>query len=297
MIRTTTCLILLTNPAYAWAEAQAGKGAEPWWLPSLVTFSGFIIAALVILYQLRRQHANQLAQQAENDRATLRLQIYQEMTAQLTKAVEMTNSASLYATTSYTHSVIFRKQVDMGMDPPPIAERALCFMERHAAASGEVVNVIYLIEKYMIVHPNMDIFRVAFSAAIHDANESSKAMFDFMLCHFPSDSYPTSPVPALNVKTLSDVELDELDTLAANYQGNMLNLGCYLDDMRREIQSVLLGGLFSNTLPSRVPTDPTLKVISLDSTHVDELRSYFYHHTAWGKGVAALRAEVEHELQ
>jgi hypothetical protein len=83
----------------------------------------------MIVYQLGRQHANETARQAEDFKGQLRLQIYQEFSTRLATASDALGSVGVYAMTSHTHSVIYRKQVIQGSNPAPISDRALRLLD------------------------------------------------------------------------------------------------------------------------------------------------------------------------
>ena len=75
-----------------------------------------------------------------------------------------------------------------------------------------------------------------------------------------------------------------------------MDLGCYLDDMRTELQTLFLSNLFPNAIPRRRPSDPSKKVLSLHPSSVKSLRQHFLKNTAWGKKSVATQLEVHNEF-
>ncbi len=263
------------------ATTAAINETGPWWIGHLVTFLGIVVAASMIVFQLGRQHQNELNRQNENFKGQLKLQIYQEFSQRLASASEAVGIAGLYAMGSHTHSVIYAKQISQGMTPSPVAERALLLLDKQRVASDEAVGVSFLFEKYQVVHPDFDIFLTAISAASHDLGVAFRALFDFMLIHFPVDARASADVD--NVKVLKATELEDLHALASEYQRASMALDCYLSDMRVELQKLLLGHLFEAVVPRRRPADPSVKVVTLEPANVKSLRQHFLKNTAWGK--------------
>ena len=288
------CILLFTFGAVAAESSPADQG--PWWLGHVVTFAGIVVAALMIVYQLGRQHANETERQAENFKGQLRLQIYQEFDARLAAAADTAGAAAMYAMTSHTHTAIFGKQVAKGINPSPIPDRALHFIDRNAAATGAAIEVVFLVEKYYIVHPDLDIFRTAISSALHDVNLAFHNLFNFMLTHFPVDATTPSCTQVQNVKVFSEFEMHELHRFAGAYQNATMDLDCYLMDMRVELQTLLLGHLFPNTVPRRRPADPSKKVISLHPAQVKSLRQYFLKNTDWGRNAVRKLLDTHREF-
>ena len=276
--------------------ADSLADAGPSWLGHLVTFLGIIVAAAMIIYQLGQQHKNETARLNENFKGQLKLQIYQDFSQRLTTASDAAGAAGFYATTSHTHSVIFTKQVAQGLNPQPIVDRALQLLDKNSLAANEATEVVFLVEKYYIVHPDLDIFRTAICSAVHDLHAAFHVLFDFMLSHFPVDAHEPSGATIGNVKALAEAELATLHQLTSAYQDAAMDLDCYLMDMRVELQTLLLGHLFANTVPRRRPSDPSKRVITLDPAGIKSLRQHFLKNTDWGKRAVASQLEVHRDF-
>lgn len=277
------------------AEASA-MDQGPWWLGPLVTIIAAVIGASAIIWQLGRQHKNESERQVEHFKSQLKLQVYQEFAVRLAQASDSNQSAAMYAFTAPVHVEIFESQSNGGLTPAPITDRALRFLELNSAAANEVVETVFLLEKYFIVHPDLDIFRLALSSAAYEINESFHPLFQFMLSHFPMDVLTQGGTKIENVKLLSPDQRADLKKLSDRYYDAVVDVGCYLDDIRTELQTLLLGNLFPNTIPRRRPADPSKKVLSLEPNAVKSLRQHFLKNTAWGKRSVATQLEVHHEF-
>jgi hypothetical protein len=249
----------------------------------LATIVAAVIAALMIIVQLGRQHSNELKRQEKATRSQLKLEIYQEISKVMTSANDALIEAGGMARSMPLRASSYASQKALGWDIPPITDRAVVYSKVHYDATDEMVSVIFQLEKYLIVCPDLDIFRTAFACGMHDLERGQRALFDFMVKHLPMDD-PTSPgIPIRNVKSLDSTQLQELDGLAAGYANATMDLTCYLGDLRTELQMLLLGDLFpANIVPRRQPPDPTVKVITLDPASIKILRHGF-DETEWGR--------------
>ena len=250
----------------------------------------------MIVFQLGRQHKNETDRQTQNFKGQLRLQVYQEFSSRLSAASDAVGSAAMYAFTGPMHATLYAKQLALGLHPAPVQDRAMSFLEENHKASDEVVEVIFLVEKYFIVHPDLDIFRLAFSAAMHDLRDTFNALFDFMLRNFPADAQTPSGNSVENVEPLSEEQIQDLQRLANAYHRVAMDIEGYLTDMRTELQTLLLSYLFPNTVPKRRPSDPNTKVISLEPAGVNSLRLHFLKGTAWGKQAVETQMQVHREF-
>jgi hypothetical protein len=292
-------VLLLQAPAAVFAVDSVAAQADaqsPWWLGHLLTALGTLVAAGMIVFQLGRQHKNEIRLQAENFKGQLRLQVYQEFSSRLASTADALSTSSMYAFTGPTHVEMFLNQIKAGINPNAIADRALAFKEKNAAATNEIVEVVFLIEKYFILHPELDIFRLALSSAAHDMGNAFHALFEYMLKNFPIDIATQNGVRVENVKVFSEPAVAEHKRLSAAYYDAAHDLDSYLSDMRTELQMLLLSSLFPNVIPRRRPADPAAKVISLDAASVKSLRQHFLKSTEWGRRTVQTQMEVHREF-
>ena len=137
-----------------------------------------------------------------------------------------------------------------------------------------MIAVIFQLEKYLIVCPDLDIFRTAFACGMHSLEKSQRALFDFMMLHFPLENPQAPEQPIRNVKALNSNELKDLEDLTASYASATLDLTCYLSDLRTELQLLLLGELFpENKIARRVAPDPNVIVITLEPEEIKKSSS------------------------
>jgi hypothetical protein len=279
--RTSAAAIALLVPAAAYCEtAPAGEG--PWWTGHLIAAIAAILGALMIVWQIGRQRRNEIASQLENFKIGLRLQVYQEFSARLSSASTALGSAGMYAFCGPRHMEMTFLGPTRGQ-PSAIADRAKTFLDLDSTAQREIADTIILLEKYLLIHPDMDVLRMALSSVAHDMREAFHPLFAFMLEHFPIDGpSPTGP-QTLNVKAFTRQQVEQAHPLAMSYYSAATDAQSYVTDIQTELQFIFLGDLFPNRPIRRSPADPAKRVLSLDPAAVKSLRQHFLRNTAWGK--------------
>lgn len=291
---TMSLIAAAVNAAVAADATAVDQG--PWWFGPLVTILAAVIGASAIVWQLGRQHRNESQRQAENFKGQLKLQVYQEFANRLSTATDAVQAAAMYAFTAPTHVEIYSSQVHRGFTPPPITDRALKLLDLNSKAANEIVETIFLLEKYFIIHPDLDIFRLALSSASHDVGESFHPVFQFALSNFPMDVQSEHGQKIENVLLLSPEQYKDLKSISNSYYDVAMDLVCYLDDMRTEFQILLLSDLFPNIIPRRRPADPSKRVLSLEPSVVKSLRQHFLKNTSWGRKAVATQLDVHHQF-
>ena len=66
-----------------------------------------------------------------------------------------------------------------GINPPPIKERAEEFAKLHGDAIKSVNKLIFLFEKYEVVSPELNIFKLALNIASYDMSEQLRQIIHF----------------------------------------------------------------------------------------------------------------------
>lgn len=271
---------------------------KPWWLGDLITLLGIAISATTILYQLRRQHKNELALQKENFREKLRLKVYREFSPALKAANGKIGSARMYAFRIPTQIKLHLDLLSTGINPPPIKERAKEFAKLHDDAIKSVIKLIFLFEKYEVVSPELNIFKLALNVASYDMSEGITSIYPFLIKILPMDITDSSGISrVVNMHRPTESQLQQLDDLVGVYTKANDELINYLYDLNVELQNIFLSKLFNNKVPRRQPLDPKIKVISTESKEeIEKLRKYFEEETNWGRNKQRSKQEVLNKL-
>ncbi len=302
-------LLLFSGPA-AGAEkklnAQKQQATEsiteveahrPWWLGDLITIIGIFAGAAMIVFQLGRQHKNELKIQKENYREQLRLEIYQEFSKILEEANDKTSDVGMYAFLIHTNFKIYINQANSGLNPAPLRSRAIEFSNKYFEASNSIVKLIRLFEKYEIISPELDIFKLAVNVATHDMREAFQPLSSFLLQILPMDIVGnTGNAQLANVIIPTQEQVARLDELVSAYKDADNDLGGYLYDLNIELQNIFLRRLFDNKVKRREPIDPKIKVVTTDPEEMRKLKKYFEEETAWGKNAKKVEVDVRSAL-
>ena len=273
---------------------------RPWWLNDLltligivVTLSGIVIGAKMIVYQLARQHESALALQKESLREKLRLEIHREFLPLLDEAGDKSSSARIYA---FTIPVNFRNYLDQfhkGFNPRPIKDRSPEFSKRHFESINSIIKLVRLIEKHDVVSKDLEIFKYALHVANHDLTKFFHPLHSYLVHLLPMDvNEPNSNVQVINVVHPTESDLQQLDVLVGAYINAQEDLDGFLYDLNVELQNIFLGKLFGNKVPRRQPIDPRVKVVSTEPEEMKKLRHYFEKETDWGRNKSRIEQEV-----
>jgi len=146
-------------------------------------------------------------------------------------------------------------------------------------------DLMIFIEKWQIVDPRLDIFRMAFGVAIRDVRETWTPISRLVgAVVAPVAGAPLPPDPSKetlkSLQTASDALIDAASKLSA-----------WAIDFQLEVQALLLSDLFPNSLTHRVPLDPEYFVVSLN--RADALKDYFENRTPWGLEMQAINERTK----
>lgn len=254
---------------------------------SLITTAAIVIGALLIVWRIGREYRNGLELQRERGREQLRLQIFKQFEKRMQAVSEAEAHAASTASTVSLHFIALRSQTRMGIAPEPRKKGALDFLNRKSAVARSIISLIQVIETYEIVNPELKIFQTAFGSALHDMNEAFQLFYMELLKYLPVD-VPEHRVEELGTNTIAlplpnDSELEQLTSLANSYADALLEIGCYIHDLRIETQNIFLGKLFEHRVQPRQPLDPRRVVIMTEPAKVRELERHFEECTEWGK--------------
>lgn len=293
LIITFTAITLLGEAVYAEKASQKStekiyilkeENKRPWWLGDIITVLSIVAGGIVILYQMKKQHEGELKVQKENHRDKLRLEIYQEFSSALDVANNTNSDVGMYVFFIPVHLKIYRDQIASGLNPLPVKDRALLFLQHHQAASDSNIRLIRLFEKYEIISPELDIFKTAVNVALHDMREVFNKLHTCLLSILPLDILtPQGNTQTGNVVTPTDHQLEQLEEHVNAYKSASDDMCGYLFDLNVELQNTFLNKLFNNKVKKREPLDPSVKVITTVPSEVEQLKKYFEDETPWGE--------------
>ena len=266
--------------------ANAGAAEAVTWgayVDHAVTFFGIVIAALIIVWQMGRQHRNSLNLQQENKRAELRAGIYTKLLDRINLAEGAEVKTSSFVRMIPFSLKTFRTQLDLGINPSPVKERATELVRLDSELQTSGCHLIEIFESYEIALPGFDVFQDALNSVHHDLHKAFMPLYQETLRRLPlelvSDSSLDGARSSQTERPLhvppppSEQEFEELERLVEHYLDAVHRFGSYVHDLRVEAQNSLLSDLYPDQrAPRRTPLDPSQKVVTVE--HADELKAF-----------------------
>ncbi|GEM_PF-2134516 len=270
-------------------------------LDFFIKLVAIVVSALLIIWQLNRQHKNNLKLQRENNKEKLKLEIFKEYSKVITEASEKIESIHGAANSITISLTGYSTSVSMGLNPSPISQREVIFRDGHFEALKALTDLMFLLEKYEIINPNLKIFDAAFACAHYDMSKTFPPFHEILMKYLPYD------VPKTNQERLgtnvmipqipSKDDIIKVSEIAQPYIENLLDAQTYIYDLGREAQNILLGSLFNNRIPIRKPINHKFVAISTSPEDVEKLKKYFYEETEWGKEQKKTEEEVKEAVK
>ncbi len=252
-----------------------GTTTPPWWLGYLINVASIIIGALIVIWQMGRQHRNSLALQKRTMRDQMHLEIYKEIAEKIQVSIHaLSNTMSNIVHLPLKFSVQRMIQTTLQLEQKPIEDRAQSIIDLHFNASKSIISLMATMETYEIAIPNFTMFRHYFSEQLQ--------LFDKMFLDFHEEVIQFLPIDVsedqaqkLGTKVIvrkspDDEQINKLKTLANKYQEVCINLQAYITDLGTDAQNNLLGSLFDHKLPPRKPGDPSKIVLTTDKDIIKE---------------------------
>lgn len=258
---------------------------------------GIITAALIVVWQLRRQHKSSLALQRNNAREALNLRVYESLLQKVRALSDANIEAPIYALGIPAAIETARRERASGYEPRSLNQRVPVFTALHFKAANELAELLVEFEAWAIAFPAHRVFHVALNAAAYDVQQAFPPLNEALLRILPMD-LPKEEVdnPTIHRPLPSADDLSALKHLVTNYNAAMDQVRSYVHDLTIEAQNNLLSSLFDRIVPPRQPLDPRRRVISTDQEKMEELIQYFENETPWGRHQAEINADIAAEI-
>lgn len=263
-------------------------GVADFELDSILTIVGIVIGAILLVWQMGRQHKNNLKLQKENFRDKLKLEIYQKLGEKISRASDKSSKIGTMARTTVISLDSYLFMLSSGAQPKPVPERVQNFHDCYRLLTDSILSLIYMIEDYEIANKSFRIFNMAIQSCSHDLDKAYMALHVALLKLLPIDVAENQQekvgTDVIIPKGQTKEAISNLKELSDSFNEKTMDLGCYLYDLQVEAQNTLLGGLFEQRRAARKPTDPRYVVISAkDPLSLDKLEKHFMEETDWGK--------------
>ena len=260
---------------------------KPYIQPGL-TIVGFAVGFGIIIFQLNRQHKNSLKLQRQQFKAKIQQEIFNDISDGIYQSTNayVKLSSKLLAVRQKIDTTLFLK--NEGINPKPLSERTDDYIDYHHSFSESIVELIFILEKYVITDRIFEIFNMALQSVSYDLDKYyqnvNDSLLKFLPIDVPKEKQQKLGVYILEPKQKSENDFDTLKKDISNYNNKLMDITCYLHDLKIEAQNILLGDIFENTVSPRKPNDREYVVVSKSTNRsLDELERYFMHETEWGK--------------
>ena len=135
------------------------------------------------------------------------------------------------------------------------------------------------LEEYEIVDKNIKIFRIALASAFQLISEAylefQRQIFAYLPCDVSKERQEQLGVNIKHVESPAQDKLEAIEQSFNCYTEANLEGYCFVSDLSREAQNVLLGNLFNNQVPPREPSDSNYIVVTTKPEEFERLRIYF----------------------
>lgn len=250
--------------------------------------TGFLVLFGVVLFQINRQYKSNLKLQQQHFKDKIKLQIFKEINERITVAtntyVELSSKVHLVVT-KIDNNIFLKKE---GVKPKPLLERSSDYIDYHSSFSKSVIELVYILEKYVITDRIFEIFNMALQSSNYELEKTfqplNKSLLKLLPVDVPEEKQQSLGTNVIVLQKVSDQDLVELQNHLDSYNNKLVDLCCYLHDLKVQAQNILLGGVFDNKVSPRKPKDKKIIVVAKESDRtIEQLEEYFMYETEWGK--------------
>lgn len=209
-------------------------------------------------------------QQRAASRAELNLRLFEELQKVLTAASDVTSRTAVQAHDIPANVRLYHYFLGKGRTIP-FPTRST-FDELSDDALTRLAAVRLMLEAHDIVSEHFDLFRRALGRAQQDVTSAYVELEPLLYQMLSKDIGATTVAPP------SHAEFEELTDKCDRYWKAMSTVSSYLEDIKIEIQNVLLGSIFSRRVhPRRGSVGAGTWVLRTDDpAYVDSLREHFF---------------------
>lgn len=228
---------------------------------------------------------------ARNHQHEFQIKTYQDL---LTTVNECSESLSKF------NAIIsrFRGQIEINTSLMPLdfGLRTEQIIEAKHTVATNIVNLTGKIESVFIIEPKLGIHNIALTSMNWSLNELYKKLGDStFLCLFQDGTDKNGKKTVIQPKKLTQDELKKHLKTIEEISDNIVDTSCYLSDLNKDIQNILLGDIYERKVSHRKPLNPNIKVISVD--FYDDLKSYFENEHPLGIAENEIAESVRKQFQ
>ncbi|MBA7695393.1 hypothetical protein ES703_104019 [subsurface metagenome] len=244
------------------------------------TLIAIIVGALMIIWQMNRQHKDNYKLQLSNHKEELKLKVYKEISEYVSCAMQKYTENQIIINSimrQYNSCLICQ---DPNSNPyPKIYTKYTELSGAHSGMSRSLTQLMCKLEEYEIVDKNIKIFRIALASVVELIQEAyfefQSHIFGYLPCDLSKERQEQLGVNIKHVKNPAQEDLEAIEESFNCYTEANLEGYCFVSDLSREAQNVLLGNLFNNQVPPRELSDSNYVVVTTKPEEMERLRVYF----------------------
>jgi hypothetical protein len=247
---------------------------------ALVTLSGIVVGALMIIWQLNRQHKDNLRLQRNNHKEELKLAVHRQISKDVRYAMEKWKAIQIliHSITRQYHNCLL-SQESRDNTSAKLHTTVMDVQQAHRDAIHSITRLMGRLEECEIVDTNMKIFRLAFYSVIQITEEAYEeflhAIFSYLPCDVPKKRQEQLGVDISDTMSPTQEDLQAVEKSPSHYSTALIECYCFISDLSRELQNILLGDLFDNKVPPREPPGSNCVVVTTKPEEVSRLTDYF----------------------
>lgn len=249
----------------------------------LVGILTLLAGVVMVIYQMERQHKDNYLLQLSNHKEELKLKVYKEISEYVSNAMQSYEENQILNNSlmrQYHNCIICQ---DANSNPSPkIYTKNTELSDANSRMLHSLAQLMNKLAEYEIVDKNIKIFRTALASAFQLISEAhlefQKQIFPYLPCEVPKERLDQLGVNVKSFKTPktpSQQDVEEIEYSFNSYAEANLEGYCFVSDLSREAQNVLLGNLFNNQLPPREPSNSHYVVVTTKPEEMERLRVYF----------------------
>lgn len=262
----------------------------------LVALVTSCIGIWVVRLQLDRQRKDAQDQQRANTKSQLRLDAYKGIQAALAKYSDVESP--------FVRIALMRAELVSAVEAAKqggqlsVQARFRQFADTINAFQSSLCELVFCIERYESILPGFDIFKTAFSCAMHDIRQGRVAFDNVLLNWLPMDGVDAYGRPVLlNAKAVTQEAVNGFNQAASPLETAIQQASSWVFDLGVEAQNFSLAEYADQEVPRRKPTDPTFFTITVNPADRQELQKKF-DATEYGRWrMASLAYALRHYAQ
>lgn len=228
---------------------------------------GILIAAVVVVWQVNRQHRSNLELQREDLRNKQRIQLFDALIEKIRTAEDTLGRVAGWGSMLPT---ILR--LNLEHDLVQIDYRISELQDLQNKADACLIEVIAAIEHREIIHPAFVVFRYAIARQSEYCREAFTELSAAVRPILPVD--PPAGVVVAQPRRVREHDRNDIE-IVREAQDEVKNaywtLSSFLGDLSCEAQNSLLGGLFTERVSERRPLDPDVLVLGTSRESLERI--------------------------